>query len=302
MNGQQIRAGLRVDVDTLRGTRYGVVSLLDILARHDIQATFFFSVGPDNMGRHLWRLVRPAFLWKMIRSRAYSLYGPSMLLQGTLWPGPSIGRRCGAVFRRTWEQGHEIGLHAWDHHQWQAHIGRMGATAVRAHLEQGCRALEAATGAKVTCSAAPGWRCTDVVLLEKERLNFCYNSDCRGNSIFYPLVDGRRLSQPQIPTTLPTYDELIGRDGIGHQTYNQRLLQLFTPGRLNVLTIHAEVEGMSCQELFDDFLLRARRQGIGFSPLGKLLADKTGAGQATMAHATVAGREGWVSVQKEEQP
>ena len=291
--------GLRVDVDTLKGTREGVPTLCRLFRRSGIRASFFFSVGPDNMGRHLWRLLRPAFLIKMLRSRAASLYGWDILLRGTFWPGPDIGQKAAPIIRQAAADGHEIGLHAWDHHAWQARIAGMDRPAIGETLRRGFERLGDIIGRAPVCSAVPAWRCTARVLTEKERYPFVYNSDCRGHSIFHPLVGGRRLSQPQVPVTLPTYDEVIGRNGIDNAGYNAHLLDLVRPGQLNVLTIHAEVEGGICRGMFAEFIAMAKARGIRLVALGELL-ENIEIGEGTLIRGTVAGRDGWLACQREE--
>lgn len=295
----QMQIGLRIDVDTLRGTRQGVPELCRILKKEAIHASFFFSVGPDNMGRHLWRLLRPAFLLKMMRTKAASLYGWDILLKGTFWPGPLIVGKAGWAIQGAANDGHEIGLHAWDHHGWQARIHGMEVSRIEKLLHRGTEALAGLTGRPPTCSAAPAWRCTDAVLLAKERFAFLYNSDCRGESVFYPQVAGKILQTPQVPTTLPTYDELIGQQGITVENYNASLLSHLRPGRLNTLTIHAEVEGIARKSLFADFIKLAKIHGYSFVPLGEIVRNtkKADIPLASLHELHLPGREGWASVQ-----
>ena len=293
-----MKLGLRIDVDTYRGTRLGVPALCDSLAKQGVKGSFFFSVGPDNMGRHIWRLLKPAFLLKMLRSNAASLYGWDILLCGTFFPGPSIGKKCADEIGRAGEEGHEIGLHAWDHHAWQAKIDRMDDEAIFQHLEKGVNLLTQICGTVPTCSATPGWKTTDAVLRQKERFPFQYNSDCRGSSIFLPTLGSENLSQPQIPVTLPTYDEIIGQNGITNENYNDHLLSLIQPDRLNVLTIHAEVEGIVCHDLFDAFLQKAAEQGIEVVPTGYLLEESPPADR--IVPHELPGREGWIAFQESE--
>lgn len=294
--------GLKIDVDTLRGTRLGVLPLARLLAEAGQRATFFFSVGPDNMGRHLFRLLKPAFFLKMLHSNAPGLYGWDILLKGTLGPGPLIGKRCADIIRQTAALGHEIGLHAWDHHGWQAHAVARGEPYVRDQMQKGLAVLEDILGAPVTASATPGWQADDATLRAKATFpSLHYNSDCRGTSLFRPVLDGRPLPQPQIPTTLPTYDELIGRNGITAETYNAHLLSLLeAPSPLHVLCIHAEAEGVACHALFRDFLARALAAGHTFSALASLLPPHPDTAPLPLGHVilqTTPGREGRLAIQ-----
>lgn len=290
--------GLRIDVDTYRGTKQGVPTLLNIFEKYKVRGTFYFSVGPDNMGRHLWRLMKPVFLWKMLRTNAASLYGPEIILMGTCWPGLCIGKRLGSVLKETAAAGHEMGLHTWDHHQWQSKIDTMTTERIRESLSKGVDMMGDILGSPPSTSAVPGWKCNDLVLEEKARLPFKYNSDCRGKSAFIPHVGDKALSQPQIPVTMPTYDEAIGRDGITNDNYNDHMLELLRPGQLNVLTIHAEAEGNICKDMFIEYVCRAQDMGYEFVPLVELLPqDFSELPGGRIDNRDFPGREGWISCQ-----
>jgi undecaprenyl phosphate-alpha-L-ara4FN deformylase len=286
------RLGLRVDVDTFRGTRDGVPRLLDLLAAHGVKASFFFSVGPDNMGRHLRRLLRPRFFAKMLRSNAASLYGWDILLAGTFWPGRRIGAALKQVLRGADEAGHEIGLHAWDHHRWQRHATDMSVEELEREIARGVDAFADAVGRKPDCSAAAGWICNERVVEAKERFAFRFNSDCRGRGPFRPVFKGKTYTV-QVPTTLPTYDEAIGRGGVTQETYNDWLLARLRPQSDEVLAVHAEVEGIVCAATFDRFLAACRERAIELLPLGRLLEGRS-PGEDGIAQGPIAGRDGEV--------
>ena len=289
-----MKIGLRVDVDTLRGTRQGVPTLLKIMEKHGVKAAFFFSVGPDNMGRHLWRLLKPKFLWKMLRTPAAGLYGWDIIFMGTAWPGPKIGKRCAQILRDCAAAGHEIGLHAWDHQTWQAKIMHMRASQIERHLQMAYDTICEITGNPPVCSAVPGWRCSEDVLVIKDKFNFKYNSDCRGCGCFMPVVNGEKLATPQVALSMPTYDELLGRDGVTNDNYNESLLEFAQPDVPNLLTIHAEAEGGICAEMFDKFLTLCKERNIEIVLPSELLADDLPEGR--IVQGEIPGREGNLAI------
>lgn len=296
-----MKTALKIDVDTFTGTQKGVPNLMRILERHGLRGAFFFSVGPDNMGRHLFRLLKPRFLWKMLRTNAANLYGPEIIFRGTFWPGPQIGKGNEPVIRDCQRAGHEIGLHGWDHHYWQAHSDRMSGEMIRRHLRLGYDELARIIGRSCDSCAVPAWKCTETALMIKEEFPFRYGSDCRGRGIFLPVVNGRRLKTPQFAMNLPTYDELIGSDGVTDENYNETLLARLDQKGPNLLTIHAEVEGMSRSNLFEDFLARAKSLGISFVLPGELVPENAQElPEGRIELGSVPGREGTLAVYRPE--
>src|SRR5262245_60851235 len=209
-----MRVGLKIDVDTDRGMREGLPRLLEMLRRRSIRATVFVSMGPDHSGRAIRRIItKPGFLRKMLRTKAVSLYGPRTVLYGTLLPGPRIARGNADLFRRIEGEGHEAGVHGWDHVRWQDGLPRFDEPTIARELEKAFAVFGEITGHRPRATAAPGWIANARSLAVQDGLGLDYASDARGTSPFLPRAEGRVFRTPQLPTTLPTLDEMIGGGG-----------------------------------------------------------------------------------------
>lgn len=290
---------LRVDVDTLVGLQEGVPRLLELFRRHRIRATFFVSFGPDHSGRAIRRLWRPTFLLKMLRTNPFRLYGLRTLLSGTLLPAVPMGKCAPGLLRSITAEGHELGLHGFSHVRWQDRVARMTKPEVEAELSQAWQGYETALGVKPRSSAAPGWRCTPLTLEVQEGLELLYASDVRGRSLFLPAHNARAFRTLQLPTTLPTLDELLGRCW----RINDRLLSLLKDG-FNLHTVHAEVEGAAYLPLFEAFLEEIQRRGIATTRLCDIAESVSKEGfegipRMPVIRKKIPGRSGWVSCQGE---
>ena len=289
---------LKVDVDTYVGTRDGVPQLLAIMERFNVKATFYFSLGPDNSGKAIRRIfTRKGFLKKMLRTKAPSMYGIRTLLYGTLLPPPQIGASFPEVLRRTAAQGHEVGIHCWDHVKWHDYLPWLPKQSAALELGKASALFESIFGRRATTTAAPGWTVTPASLEIQDAMGLEYSSDSRGSAPFYPVMGGRRFNTLQIPSTWPTMDELLGENGITPATINDHYLSLLRPG-LNVHTIHAELEGMSMAPVFTDLLERLQARNVRFITLGEAarqFADHAQNDSLTMGE--IAGRAGQVALQ-----
>ncbi len=289
----QAPIALRVDVDTRRGLSDGVPRLLDLFRRLDVRASFFVTMGPERSGTAIRRAWRPSFLLKMLRTNPFRLYGVRALLAGTLLPARPVGAGAPAMLRDIARAGHELAPHGWDHFGWQDRVERMDAATLRRALRDAATAFEAAVGTAPAASAAPGWRMTERALVAQEDLGLAYASDVRARHAFRPRVAGGALKTIQVPTTMPTMDELLGRVS----DVEGALTGALGDG-LNVFTLHAEVEGGPLLGRFAAWLEALRRSGRPFVRLVEI-AESTRSRplpELPIARGEVAGRSGWVAV------
>jgi len=286
---------LKVDVDTLRGTREGVPRLAALLGRLKLPASFLFSLGPDHTGRALKRVFRRGFLQKVRRTSVVSNYGLGTLLYGTLLPGPRIARRCRAEMRAVRDQGFEVGVHCYDHVKWQDGVAKASPDWTREQLQLAVHEFEDTFDAAPQVHGAAGWQMNDAVPKLQAELGFEVASDTRGTGAFLPAGGGVL----QLPTTLPTLDELVGVAGATADDAIDTLLRDSRHDGHHVFTLHAELEGGAYLPQFERLLKSWRDQGVEFLTLTAAARRLAGSAipQARIAAGEVPGRSGQLAVQ-----
>lgn len=293
------RLAIKIDVDTDRGTREGLAPLARALDRHAIRGTFLFSLGPDNTGRAIRRVFRPGFFAKVSRTSVVKLYGLRTLMNGVLLPGPDIGKRNADAMRAIAKAGHETGIHCWDHVRWQDGLAGMSFDAVRADFSKARAAYERIFGAPARTAGAAGWQADAKSLEVYDEAGLDYASDARGTGPFVPRVGARIFRTLQMPTTLPTLDELVGRPEYPQERLIDIYLDRLVPGALNAFTGHAELEGMHYVEWFERFLDAAAERGVRFVNLADEAKALTGKPVpiAELIQVGIDGRSGTMAVQ-----
>ncbi|GAC1326479.1 MAG: hypothetical protein NVSMB28_22540 [Collimonas sp.] len=190
--------------------------------------------------------------------------------------------------RAVRDAGFECGIHTWDHVLWQDNVRARGAAWTEAMMQRAYARFTEIFGAAPLTHGAAGWQMNSAALRHLDFFGFDYASDGRAqlnedgsladpDAGPYRVVDqGRVLSCVQMPTTLPTLDELLGRTigGVGVDTANisAAILSLTARPRDHVFTLHAELEGQKLAPIFNELLSGWTAQGYTFASMRRQYA------------------------------
>jgi undecaprenyl phosphate-alpha-L-ara4FN deformylase len=279
------KLALKVDVDTYRGTLEGVPRLVDLFEKHGLRATFFFSLGPDTSGKAIKRVFRKGFVKKVLSASPGASYGLRTMLYGTVLPAPDIGGREETVarMREAAAAGHSVGIHAWDHIDWHDRLQRMERAEIEDVVAREHARFQEIFGKPATLQAAPGWTATPLSVEVQEAHGLVAASDTRGGEPFFPMrADGTPSKVLEIPSTLPTLDELlaVALPGEGSRVekaskfLRRELNEDIAAGEggarrpastCHVHSIHTEIEGGSAFAApFADLLTAWKSDGVDF--------------------------------------
>ena len=228
------------------------------------------------------------------------MYGLRTILSGTILPARPIALAFPNLLRELKAAGFELAVHGYDHVLWQDHIDSLGEGGIRAELNDAFEAYRSIMAESPRAFAAPGWRTNGVALRTLDAMGLNYRSDTRGRTPYRCLVDGRVRTTPEIPSTVPTLDEVMGRADLGDNAALLRFyLDQFKPDQLNVHTIHAETEGMGQLENFVALVGALKERGARFVRMDGVASglNRAELPVCPVVRTEVPGRAGWVSAQ-----
>jgi undecaprenyl phosphate-alpha-L-ara4FN deformylase len=238
-------------------------------------------------------------LKKAGRVGVINTYGIKTLLYGLLLPGPKIAKQNQDLCRMVEEQGNELGIHGLNHVWWHDHIKDLGRSKTEEILEEAFAVYEEIMGGPPRSFAAPGWMINAHALRFFENRGLFYSSDTRGSSVFLPEMSGERFSIVQIPTTLPTLDEVVGIAGTEVSQLVRFYLDYLTDG-MNVLTVHTELEGKNWTPFLESLIRETLERGFVYRRLIDIAREYENAIFAPaceIVYGHVEGRAGEVCLQ-----
>jgi peptidoglycan/xylan/chitin deacetylase (PgdA/CDA1 family) len=177
-------------------------------------------------------------------------------------------------------------------------------------FERGIEAFRRVFGFLPPSHAAAGWQINTHGLELEQEYGLQYASDTRGGPPFFPALAQGHSACPQLPTTLPTFDEILGVGGVDESSIAEAVFRLSEAAAadtsaaaaphegLQVFTLHAELEGMLLLDAFEALLVKWREAGASIVRMAAIreAAMRRPLPTQTVVMGEVAGRSGLLAV------
>lgn len=272
-----MRVALKIDVHTVRGAMVGVPALLHLLEAYEVRASFAIATG---------RPLQPG-------------------LAGWL-PGASLERRAADHLRAIKAAGHEIGLAFDDVRDWRRRAALANEEWTQSNLARGIERFGEVLGIAPEFCAAPDWQVNPHLLALQSKYNWPWASDTRGRYPFRPVLQGVRSSCIQIPTTLPTLDEVL-RDGRAsaddaHEYLYAESRHLLPTG--HVYNARADLEGIEFLAILEKLIVMWKGQEGALRCVGDIVKELPVEGLPLhqIGWTQVSGRDTHVAMQSVQVP
>ena len=255
-----MRIALKVDVSSCQGAEQGVHNLLKLLKQYDVKASFFFSTSLESTNSGISHAL----------SRVREVLGRASRSEETT-PSPALSEAVLAVL----EAGHDAGVNAHDPEVWIKHAAFGDEDWTRLQLALAIDSMQQIMGQAPLMFGAASWQVNPNLLAREEKLGFSFASDTRGKYPFYPMLQNVRSNCPQIPTTLPTLSEMLGRAGIDTSNVHE---YLYSESRYvlplgHVYSVQADLEGIEHLDVMEKLLVMWKGQEGEVRSLSKIYQE-----------------------------
>jgi len=267
--------GLRVDVDFEIGMMRGVPYLLDLFKAEGITATFYVTLGPDGFKNNKSRVKTPGYIKRIMAFNPFNIitkFGPVYLFRQFFGNPGMVGSDHPEVLKKIINDGHEIGVHGYDHFWWAENIWNCNDNEVRQEMNKGLTVFKDLTGEDAKVWASPNWRCSKLSMQIVDELRLSYGADCRGTHPFIPMIDDWTAKTPQFPISLPCLHEIKSyldspTDGEIIKEFTSKLRDGY-----NLWCIHDYYEGILERKLLIDVIRELKSAGYRIVPVEFLVS------------------------------